>query len=143
MTMTTDTVAPPYGAALELPVQKWLPITRTYAAFDGPFPVYVYFADGDMRQVSSWRDVYGQVATWLALTGRLTDAVAFPANEDRNLVTRNAVHSDGMKFERPYLLPNGLWLEVAGEERLQRDLAIMLLRERGVEPSSVLVMLDL
>lgn len=142
MTMKTETVAPPYGAALELPVQKWLAITKAYAAFDGPFPVYVHFDDGDMRQVSSWRDVYGQVAAWLALTRRLTDEVSFPANESRNLVARDAVHSDGGKFERPYLLPNGLWLEVAGEERLQRDLAITLLREHGVDPSSVLVMLD-
>ena len=142
MTLKTDTIAPPYGAALELPVQKWLSITKLYAAFDGPFPVYVHFDDGDVRQVSSWRDVYGQVAAWLALSGRLKDPVAFPANEARNLVSRDAVHKDGMKFERPYLLPNGLWLEVAGEERLQRDLAITLLREHGVDPSSVLVMLD-
>ena len=92
-------------------------------------------------KVSSWRDVYGQVASWLALTGQLQEGVKFPANEDRNLVARDAVHSDGSKFERPYLLPNGLWLDVSGEERLQRDLAIILLRARDVDLGTVMVML--
>ena len=134
MTMTTDTVAPPYGAALELPVQKWLLITKAYAAFDGPFPVYVHFDDGDVRQVSSWRDVYGQVAAWLALSGRLNEPVAFPANEGRNLVARDAVHNDGRKFGLIFCLTvygwkwparsdcNGIWLSLccasAGWNRL-------------------------
>lgn len=139
--MTTAETLTPRGVALELPVGRWLPITKVYAAFDGPFPVALQFDDGEIRQVSSWRDVYGQVAAWLALTGRLTEEVTFPANDQKNLVAQDAVHADGNEFSRPYLLPNGLWLEVSGEERLQRDLAIMLLRLRDVDPETVLVML--
>lgn len=141
MTTTYTSTSHPHGVALELPVDRWIPINKAYAAFDGPFPVAVCFDDGEIRQVSSWRDVYGQVASWLALTGQLPDAVKFPADEARNLVARDAVHSDGSAFKRPYLLPNGLWLDVSGEERLQRDLAIVLLRARDVEPGTVMVML--
>ena len=139
----SDTAYLPRGVALELPVDRWIPITKAYAAFDGPFPVAVTFDDGEIRQVSSWRDVYGQVASWLALTGQMMHGVKFPADEGRNLVARDAVHSDGSAFKRPYLLPNGLWLDVSGEERLQRDLAIILLRELDVEPGTVQVMLAL
>ena len=139
----SDTAYLSRGVALELPVDRWIPITKAYAAFDGPFPVAVTFDDGEIRQVSSWRDVYGQVASWLALTGQMMHGVKFPADDDRNLVARGAVHSDGSAFKRPYPLPNGLWLDVSGEERLQRDLAIILLRELDVEPSSVQVMLAL
>lgn len=141
MTATDATLPRLPGVKLGLPIDRWIPITKAYAAFDGPFPVAVTFDDGEIRQVSSWRDVYGQVASWLALTGQLQEGVKFPANEDRNLVARDAVHSDGSKFERPYLLPNGLWLDVSGEERLQRDLAIILLRARDVDPGTVMVML--
>lgn len=77
----------------------------------------------------------------MALTGQLQEGVKFPADENRNLVARDAEHSDGSEFERPYLLPNGLWLDVSGEERLQRDLAIILLRARDVDPGTVMVML--
>ena len=87
-----DTVTYSRGVALELPVDRWIPITKAYAAFDGPFPVALTFDDGEIRQVSSWRDVYGQVASWLALTGQLRHEVKFPANEHRNLVARDAVH---------------------------------------------------
>ena len=141
MTATDATLPRLPGIKLGQPVDRWIPITKAYAAFDGPFPVAVTFDDGEIRQVSSWRDVYGQVASWLALTGQLQGGVKFPANEDRNLVARDAVHPDGSKFERPYLLPNGLWIDVSGEERLQRDLAIILLRARDVDPGTVMVML--
>ena len=141
MTATDATLPRLPGVKLGLPVERWIPITKAYAAFDGPFPVAVTFDDGEIRQVSSWRDVYGQVASWLALTGQLQEGVKFPADENRNLVARDAVHSDGTGLERPYLLPNGLWLDVSGEERLQRDLAIILLRARDVDPGTVMVML--
>lgn len=141
MTTSDTTRVHPHGVALELPVDRWIPITKAYAAFDGPFPVAVTFDDGEIRQVSSWRDVYGQVASWLALTGKMQEDVDFPANQERSLVSHDGTHSDGSDFERPYLLPNGLWLDISGEERLQRDLAIVLLRELEVDPSSVMVML--
>ena len=140
--MTTSESSISNGVALELPVRRWLPITKTYAAFDGPFPSYVQFDDGDTRQVSSWRDLYGQVASWLALTGQLPDSVQYPADADKNLVGRDALNEDGTKFDRPYRLPNGLWIDVSGEERLQRDLAIVLLKQRNIDPSTVLVMLE-
>ena len=115
MTATDATLPRLPGVKLGLPVDRWIPITKAYVAFDGPFPFAVTFDDGEIRQVSSWRDVYGQVASWLALTGQLQEGVKFPADENRNLVARDAVHSDGTGFERPYLLPNGLWLDVSGE----------------------------
>ena len=48
---TTDTTTQHRGIALDLPVDRWIPITKAYAAFDGPFPVAVTFDDGEFDRL--------------------------------------------------------------------------------------------
>ena len=130
------------GVALDLPVGEWLPITTVYAAFHGPYPMFVRFPTGEVREAGTWRSVFGHVASWLSLEGKVTEPMLLPSSEHKNFVSDTQSHANGEPFHQPFELPNGLWLEVGGSEPLQRDRAILLLKELDIDPSSVQVRLD-
>ena len=140
---TTAGMSEPRGVALDLPTGRWVPVAKVYPVFDGPYPARIRFDEDRVRVVTTWRDAYGQVASWLVANDMLHDALEVKGVEGRYVVNTEPAHYDGDEsFKQPFELPNGWWLEVGGPEPLQFERILELLKRFDVEPGRVEVVLE-
>ena len=142
--MTTTAFPPTHrGVALELPTYEWVPVAKAYPVLDGPHPSRIKFDDDRVRVVTTWREAYGHVASWLVSTDMLTTVLEVKDSDGRYIVNTEPSHYDGDEsFKQPFELPNGWWLEVGGPEPLQFERILELLKRFDVEPSRVQIMLE-
>ena len=120
---------------------RWLPLPEVFVQFNGPEPTVIRFASREKREAGTWTDFYGQIGSWLALHGKISEPVPLPAAPGRFIVNTTPVHGVE-RFSRPYELPNGLWLEADGRPQLLLDRAILLLQMFNVDPATVELYLE-
>ncbi len=133
------TTSAPTSAVSETDVADsalWVTLPEVFVRFDGPEPTVIRFAAGEKREAGTWTDFYVQVASWLAVQGKIVEPVPLPAASGRFIVNHTPVHGIE-RFSRPYELPNGLWLEANGRPQLLLDRTILLLKMFGVDPETV------
>ena len=142
--MTTTAIPPSHrGVALELPTDQWVPVAKVYPVFDGPHPSRIKFDDDRVRVVTTWRDAYGQVVSWLVSNDVINAVLEVKDSDGRYIVNTDPSHYGGeQSFKQPFELPNGWWLEVGGPEPLQFERILELLKRFDVEPSRVQIMLE-
>ena len=122
-------------------VNQWVPLNMLHAEWFGPEPTIVKFADGHRREAGTWQDLYCEVAAWLVMREKIDGPVPTPKGVSRFLVNSEPVHVHE-RFGWKYELPNGLWLEVAGNSQQVLDRTMLLLRMFEVDPSTVEVFIE-
>ena len=122
-------------------VNQWVPLDMLHAEWFGPEPTQVRFSDGERREAGTWQDLYCEVASWMVMRGEIDAPVPTPRGKSRFLVNSEPAHGNE-RFGWKYELPNGLWLEVAGNSQQVLDRTLILLKMFDLDPSSVEVFIE-
>ncbi len=139
--MTTSEQRRTYDGASSAQANRWAVLQSVFAELLGPEPTVLRFPNGEKREAGTWHDLYCQIASWLVLQGKIHNPVPMPAAGHRYLVNVVPQH-EYERFDRVFELPNGMYLEGAGNSQLVLDRAVMLLEMFEVDPSSIDIYLE-
>ena len=104
-------------------------------------PKVVELPNGEVKQLSKWRDLVVAVSEWLVRDGALTrDRCPIPAkprSNKRYSVNLEAKHLDGRDFGSKHKLYNGLWLYHGGSNVDIVKRCIVIMEYLGKDPATI------